>query len=104
MAGNHCENNQQQKKEADKFRPVAQFERNEKSVFGNEYQDGVYDYQTGNDETGDPMKSEKIVETKDPVQAFQACAQNDLQQQQAPGNHSHYLTRAQKLSVSPEFI
>lgn len=104
MAGNHRENNQQQKKEADKFRPVAQFERNEKPVFGNEYQDGVYDYQTGNDETGNPMKSEKIAKTEDPVQAFQPSAQDGLQQQQTPGNQSHHLTRAQKLPVRSEFI
>ena len=99
MAGYHREYNQQQQKKADKFRPVAQFKRNEDPVFGNEYRDRVYDNQTRHDETGNPMKSEKIAKTKDPVQAFQTSAQNDLQQQQTPGNHSHYLTQAQQKPV-----
>ncbi len=99
MTGNHREDYQQQKKEADKFRPVAQFKRNEDSVFWNEYRDRVYDNQTGHDQTGNPMKSENIAETKDPVQVFQTCAQDDLQQQRTPGNHSHYLTQAQKMPV-----
>ncbi|MGD9078350.1 MAG: hypothetical protein PVG96_03375 [Desulfobacterales bacterium] len=70
MAGYHREYNQQQEKKADKFRPVAQLKRNEDPVFGNEYRDGVQDYQTGYDETGNPMESKKAAKTKDPVQAF----------------------------------
>jgi hypothetical protein len=68
--------------------------RNEEPVFGNEYHNGVYDNQTGNDETGNTMKSEKIAKTEDPVKAFQTRTQDDLQQQQTPGNQSYYLTRA----------
>jgi hypothetical protein len=96
MAGYHGEDNQQQKKESDKFRPIAQFKRNEEPVFGNEYHNGVCDNQTANDETGDTMKSEKIGKPEDPIKAFQTRTQNDLQQQQTPDNHSDYLTRAQK--------
>ena len=104
MTENYREDNQQQKKKADKFWPVAQFKRNKDSVFGNEYRDRVYDNQPGHNQTANPMKSEKTAKPKEPIQAFQTCAQNDLQQQQTPGNHPHCLTRAQKLSVSPEFI